>query len=167
MINVIRSQEIPASLLRANPSYRGIDILEAFDVDFHSKCYLTESKAPANSHHFEVDHFIPQNENPNLVYEWTNLYPILEQANKIKPKSTPIGGYLDPCNDNVETEIIYSLSRITGKINFEPRDSRNLKAVNTSNLLYFVHNGRENEMSKQKAKNIQALINQEIGRAHV
>ncbi|MFN0049822.1 MAG: hypothetical protein ACKVOU_11930 [Cytophagales bacterium] len=160
MINLERRKEIPASLLRQNPSYRAADILQAFDEDFHSKCYLTEYKAPANSHFFEVDHFISQSEAPELAYEWTNLFPIYESANKIKPKKTPEGGYLNPCYDDVESEIIYSYSSITSEITFKAKNPINTKSKNTVILLMTLHNGRENEDSKMKAKNLQALINE-------
>lgn len=160
MINIERRKEIPASLLKSNPSYREADILQAFDEDFYSKCYLTEYKAPANSYFFEVDHFIPQSEEPALTYEWTNLFPIYESANKIKPKKTPEGGYLNPCVDDVETEIIYFYSPITGEINFRSKNPTNPKSVNTVNLLKILHHGREYEDSKMKAKNLQALINE-------
>ena len=84
-------------------SYRNSDLLQAFDNCFYSKCYLTEQKY-ANSWAMDVDHFIPQNERPDLVYTWSNLFPADHKANMTKPRKTPHGGYLDPTNpnDNVE-----------------------------------------------------------------
>ena len=55
-------------------AYRTSDLLEAFDRNFFSKCYLTEEKY-VNSWIMDIEHFIPQNERPDLVYEWTNLFP--------------------------------------------------------------------------------------------
>jgi len=91
-------------------SYRNSDLLHAFDKCFYSKCYLTEQKF-ANSWCMDVEHFIPQNERPDLVYTWSNLFPSEHKANMMKPRKTPKGGYLDPTNpnDDVEKSIQYSL----------------------------------------------------------
>ncbi len=125
-------------------SYRNSDILEAFDRCFYGKCYLTEEKF-FNSWKMDVDHFIPQNENPALIYEWTNLYPTEHKANMSKPRRTPAAGYLDPCNDDddVESQIIYTLTGFGGKPNFDPGNPDNQKEVNTANLLNRLHNGHD------------------------
>lgn len=88
----------------------------------------------------EIDHFLPQNERPDLVCEWSNLYAIDNKANKCRPKTIPDGGYLDPCNpeDDVEQEIIYAVE-FGGTVDFEARNAANLKAVNTAELLRKVH----------------------------
>ena len=105
-------------------SYRNSDLLEAFDRDFHSKCYLTEQKSE-NSWIMDIEHFIPQAERPDLVFEWRNLFPADHYANMIKPRKTPPGGYLNPCdpNDDVETEIIYTLSAMGISPHFDAKDS--------------------------------------------
>lgn len=127
-------------------SYRSSDLLVAFDRDFHSKCYLTESKY-VNSWIMDIEHFIPQNERPDLIYEWTNLFPAEHYSNMIKPRATPNGGYLNPCdpNDDVENEIFYTLSAYGEDPCFEPVNKRNTKATNTCNLLNRVHNGHNDD----------------------
>lgn len=123
-------------------SYRNSDLLTAFNRCFYSKCYLTEQWFP-NSWNMDVEHFVSQNEDPTKRYEWTNLYPAEHRANTMKPRETPIGGYLDPCNptDDVENEIMYSLSTMGQIPNFDARENHNLKAQNTANLLKILHNG--------------------------
>lgn len=130
-------------------SYRSSDLLDAFDRVFHSKCYLTEEKF-SNSYIMDVEHFIPQNENPALVYDWENLYPASHYPNMIRTRVTPHGGYMNPCNpkDNVELEIIYSLSDIGYDPHFEPLNSNNIKAVNSCNLLERLHNGHDSNTRK-------------------
>ena len=127
-------------------SYRSSDLLEAFDRDFYSKCYLTEDKY-ANSWIMDIEHFIPQNERADLVYEWTNLFPADHYTNMIKPRITPVGGYLNPCdpNDDVEKDIIYTLSSYGENPDFNPSDNANIKAINTCNLLNRVHNGHDKD----------------------
>jgi hypothetical protein len=126
------------------PNYRTSDLLDAFDRCFFAKCYLTE-KGFANSYAMDVEHFVPQNENPSLRFTWTNLLPADHIANMIKPRNTPTGGYLDPCDakDDVESEIIYSLSIMGDTPKFQARNSSNAKAVNTCTLLNRIHNGHD------------------------
>lgn len=182
MININRRTEIPQSLVTTEiqqyieqailylndsvnntkpekpTSYRNSDLLIAFEEDFYSKCYLTEMKF-ANSWIMDIEHFIPQNERPDLVYEWTNLFPAEHYSNMIKPRSTPNGGYLNPCDpaDDVENEIIYTLSLYGADPYFEPRNRNNIKAVNTCNLLNRVHNGHDNK-TQNATKNLRHSI---------
>ncbi len=176
MINITRQRKSPASLnteeIRkyideaviyiSNPnnnnkpskpeSYRNSDLLEAFDRDFYSKCYLTEMKF-INSWEMDIEHFIPQSERPDLVYDWNNLFPAEHYSNMIKPRDTPQGGYLNPCdpNDNVETEIKYTLSSYGDDPYFEATNKDNQKAVNTSKLLDRLHNGHNHDTEKATA----------------
>jgi hypothetical protein len=139
-------------------SYRTSDLLEAFDIDFYSKCYLTEEWF-SNSWSMDVEHFIPKNERPDLVYEWTNLFPASHYANMIKPRKTPPGGYLNPCTDteDVESEIIYTLAALGADPYFEARNPQNIKAVNTASLLIRIHNGHD-ENTKKATKNLRFTI---------
>jgi hypothetical protein len=127
-------------------SYRNSDLLAAFDRCFHSKCYLTEQWFP-NSWCMDVEHFVSQNEDPTKRYAWTNLYPAEHRANKMKPRATPVGGYLDPCDpaDDVESDIFYSVGVMGQFPKFDPRDPANAKAVNTTNLLNDLHNGHDED----------------------
>ncbi|MDR3196912.1 MAG: hypothetical protein LBU34_03495 [Planctomycetaceae bacterium] len=182
MINIKRTQTIPASLDRPEikqyiqelaaylddqqnrqkpkkpGSYRNSDILEIFDSDFFAKCYLTEEKFP-NSWVMEIDHFIPQNERPDLLYEWTNLFPISHIANTLKPKKTPEGGYLNPCDnaDDVEREILYALFEFGKRPSFVAKNPDNLKAVNTAKLLDTLHNGH-NDNTEKKTETLRHTI---------
>lgn len=139
--------------------YRNNDVLDAFDRDFYSKCYLTEEKFP-NSYSMEVEHFRSKafGQSPELKYEWSNLYPCTHDANSLKPKKDPDSGYLDPCdgNDDVEKDILYDLL-FDGVACFGVRDETNIKAKNTVRLLDKVHNGTD-YTSKQKTKRLRHLI---------
>lgn len=139
-------------------NYRGSDLLTAFDRDFHSKCYLTEQKY-ANSWSMDVEHFIPQVENPSLVYEWTNLFPASAAANSMKPRRTPQGGYLNPCDvaDDVETEIICTLEALGENPRFSARNAANVKSVNTCILLNRLHHGHD-ENTKQLTADLRHAI---------
>ena len=101
----------------------------------------------------DIEHFVPQNERPDLIYEWTNLFPAAHYANMIKPRTTPVGGYLNPCvaTENVETEIIYTLSKYGQDPFFEAANPANIKATNTCTLLIRLHNGHDNATKKATA----------------
>jgi hypothetical protein len=144
---------------KCSQSYRNEDLFEAFDRDFFAKCYLTE-KAFSNSYAMDVEHFRAKafDQYPELKYEWSNLYPADHDANMVKPRIDPVGGYLDPCEvgDDVEKEIKYSIAYL-GEVHFEAKNSLNIKAVNTANLLDRIHNG-DDYASNQKTKNLRDLI---------
>lgn len=138
MINVVRNQPAPLSLA-SQTVYRSADVVEALHKVFRGKCYLTE-KVFDSPNEMEIDHFIPQNERPDLACAWENLYAIDNKANKQRPKQSPNGGYLDPCNpaDDVEQKIIYVVE-FGGNALFKAKDVTNQKAVNTADLLNHIH----------------------------
>lgn len=140
-------------------SYRNSDVLEAFDRDFYSKCYLTEQKYQS-SYSMDIEHFRSKafGQFPELKYEWTNLYPCSHDANMSKPRIEPIGGYLDPCKskEDVEKEIIYILE-MGGVAFFDVLNEDNVKAVNTCSLLDKIHNGTD-DYSRKKTAELRFLI---------
>lgn len=122
-------------------SYRSSDLLEAFDTYFHAKCYLTEQRF-ASSWEMDVDHFEPANQNPARVYDWTNLFPAAHKANMMRARALPPGGLLDPCVDDVEGDITYTLAAMGETPGFQARDTADPRAVNTAHLLNDLHNGK-------------------------
>ena len=102
----------------------------------------------------DVEHFIPQKERSDLKYEWTNLYPASHDANMMKPRNTPVGGYLNPCepNDDVENGLLYFLDYENDEVHFKATDSTNVAAVNTANLLQKLHNGDTIETRRKTAE---------------
>lgn len=172
MINLTREETAPASLETqeikdyldalalhkenpANPkpnkrAYRNADLLEAFDRCFFKKCYLTEKKFDS-SWEMDVEHFISQTEDSTLRYTWSNLFPADHDANMMKPRNTPEGGYLNPCNpnDDVEKGIFYLLTTDGTAIDFKSVDTQNTKAMNTVSLLNRLHNGHDDNSTKK------------------
>lgn len=144
---------------KCNADYRNEDLFEAFDRDFFAKCYLTEKRFE-NSWAMDIEHFKAKafEQFPELKYEWTNLYPADHDANMVKPRQEPQGGYLDPCSadDDVEKEITY-LALFGGDVAFKATNTNNQKAINTAQLLDKIHNGID-ENSKKKAATLRQLI---------
>jgi hypothetical protein len=145
---------------KPNPSYRNSDLIKIFDEYFFAKCYLTEEKF-TSSYEMDIEHFHSKdfNAHPELHYEWSNLYPAGHDANMTKPRITPVGGYLDPCNpnDDVEKDIFYWLDYRGETCHFDPRDGTNIKAINTANLLNRIHNGHNLE-SKLKTGGLRKAL---------
>ena len=133
------SEERSIAKPECGSAYRTDAVLEALHRVFLGKCYLTE-KVFGSVNEIEIDHFLPRVERPDLKYTWANLYASDHKANISKPKATPPGGYLDPCDpdDDVETQILYVLS-MDDTPNFQARNIGNQKAVNTATLLNRLH----------------------------
>lgn len=152
--NLLDETERKKTLKPDAGAYRNSDVLEAFDRDFYSKCYLTEQKF-ANSWAMDIEHFRSKafGQYPHLKYEWSNLYPCSHDANLLKPKKDPIEGYLDPCdpNDDVEKDIVYTLG-LGGTAFFDPLNDSNIRAKNTVSLLDRVHNGADSDSIKKTAE---------------
>lgn len=139
-------------------SYRSDGLLAAFDTYFYAKCYLTEQKF-ASSWEMDVDHFEPANQVPARVYDWLNLFPAAHKANMMRPRTLPVGGLLDPCVDDVETELIYTLVDYGQEPGFQARAPTNLAAVNTAGLLNDLHNGKaSNADSRSNTRELRKLI---------
>lgn len=138
---------------KCNETYRNADIFTLFDDVFFGKCYLTEEKF-FTSYAMDIEHFIPQNEQPDLKYEWSNLFPASHDANMMKPRKTPSGGYMNPCNpsDDVENDLRYFFDHEDDTAHFEAIDSTNLRAVNTAKLLQKLHNGDSPETQRKTAE---------------
>ena len=139
-------------------SYRSSDLLAVFETHFHAKCYLTEQKF-ASAWEMDVDHFEPANQAPSRVYDWTNLFPAAHKANMMRPRSLPPGGLLDPCVDDVETNIIYTLVDVGEEPCFRAHDPTNQAALNTAGLLNDLHNGKANDTdSRSNTRELRKLI---------
>ena len=191
MINISRSSEAPSSLVTKKiqdfidacilhkedpdtnplpdkkPAYRNSDLLDALGRDFYNKCYLTEQKF-ANAYVMDVEHFIPKNEQPELRYDWNNLFPAEHRANMVKPRKNPVGGYLNPCdpNDDVENQIIYGLIPDEYGISvptFDAIDDTCLKTKNTCKLLNKIHNG-DTPYSTKSSEELRFAINAKYAR---
>lgn len=175
MINVDRSVVAPPAI---GDNWRTEQILESLGIVFLNKCYLCENLS-ANPQDFEVDHFLTRAERNDLTLQWENLYLICENCNRMKPKSTPLGGYLDPCNsnENVESEIGYILNvnDYDNPIFVCGNPSPSRKAINTANLLMRLHHGSNpntrrktaslrNAIEKQASKLITAIANHQKAR---
>lgn len=139
-------------------SYRGSDVLQAFDDHFFSKCYLTE-QWHGTSYEMDVDHFVPVNQDATLKYDWHNLFPAAHKANMMRPRQWPAGGLLDPCRDDVAARLIATIGPNGQAPRFEAVDATDQAASNTAALLNLLHNGKLNdESSRLNTKHLRVTI---------
>ena len=139
-------------------SYRGSDVLQAFDTCFFSKCYLTEQWY-GSSYEMDVDHFVPINQDPALKFEWANLFPAAHKANMMRPRQWPAGGLLDPCRDDIEARLLVTIGGNGQAPKFEAADATDQAACNTAELLNMLHNGRLNDTnSRLNTKHLRVTI---------
>ena len=154
MIKIERAQTAPASLADRK-SYKGSDVLEQLENDFHGKCYLCERNVGAD---FQVEHLRPKSGYPEKKYEWSNLFPACgcnQRRLKWKGRSElnadgeetgfPLGGMLDPAQDEIE-QLLYQAARLGTSVidtfvDFSPVDPNNKAAANTAEELSWIHNG--------------------------
>ena len=80
MFNVDRTPNAPPSLAN-HTSYSDEDVLYELREIFYNKCYLCESKEPAD---INVEHLVPHRNNPELKFAWTNLFYCCSRCNNIK-----------------------------------------------------------------------------------
>lgn len=156
MVNCDRITITPPTITN---KVRTPEVLKALGVVFRNKCYLCE-KSDLSPDCFEIDHFIPVNENPLLEMDWNNLYLCCNNCNKSRSKSTPSGGLLDPCHTNhdVENEIKYSFALHKYDIPiFSPTsNSPTVIVLNTIEQLNLMHFG--NAITKTKCESLRHVI---------
>lgn len=69
-----KSQRAADSLQNAkkcNRSYNTPEVNAALKELFHGKCYICENKQITS---YNIEHLIPHHENPDLKYDWNNLF---------------------------------------------------------------------------------------------
>lgn len=134
MFNVVRTIPAPASLA-AQRDYKGQDVVNALRTMFHSKCYLCEQDSIANP---EVEHFIPHNKQPNLMYGWDNLFYACRRCNSIK--SNTHVNLLNATDSNVDVfeEIIhFAGNAAVGEIQIVPSSEEpSQETINTAHLIW-------------------------------
>ncbi|SCY34926.1 HNH endonuclease [Pseudomonas sp. NFACC37-1] len=95
MFKVERPHEFPECNERTG--YNTPDIVKALEKIFLGKCYLCEQHALSDP---EIEHFQPHKGNPNLKFDWSNLYYACSRCNSIKGSSHT--NLLDCCDPDTD-----------------------------------------------------------------
>ncbi|MCS1373861.1 HNH endonuclease [Serratia marcescens] len=132
MFNVIRNVAAPICL--SHNIYNDPTVTEALKKIFHGKCYLCEQARLSDP---EIEHFIPHEGDPDLKYDWSNLFYSCSRCNSIK--SNTHVNLLDCSNGEVDVsmEIVHlapSLSSENVTIR-APQEAVSNETMNTIVLL--------------------------------
>jgi len=136
MINIQRS-EAPKHKFK----YNDVDIKDKIRNDFFELCYICEEYVPVD---FQIDHFFPKNNFPELENDWNNLFFCCPKCNEERPRDINTAGkeVLNNCKDDVEKKIGLKFEKIkTGtRIQITP-NAKDIKTKNTVKLLNRIYNG--------------------------
>ncbi len=164
MINIVKSDKIPASLSieKAKPSsknYRCEGVLPQLVEDFHNKCYICEDYGPST---LNVEHFKPHKGDRELMFAWENLFLACGHCNN--QKSAKFYHILD-CT-NAEHPI---LEWIKFEIKAFPKEKAKITALSqdplvlqTVELLTNAYNSENTELKMGEAANIRERLIKEI-----
>ena len=127
---------------------------EAFDIlvdDCHSKCYICEDKPTK----INVEHIVPHRNDPELKYDWANLFIACGHCNSIK--GTQFNSILDPTKCDPEEHIALSIDPtedLVGQVKIELLRTDS-STVQTAELLQKVYNGTNTtKMQKIESSNL-------------
>ena len=132
MIRERKSTNVPTSL-STTKQYNGEDVYSQLMEDQHEKCYICERKLVTDH---EIDHFKSENNHPELVQEWTNLFLACRYCNG--KKSDLFDDNVNPLVTNVEEEISQRIDFEQNKavFNTSVSDKQHKNTVEMLNLFY-------------------------------
>ena len=134
------------------------EVNAALQEMFFGKCCICEKKV---SEAIEIEHLIPHKENPDLKYDWNNLFLACRHCNNTKGvKYDPI---LDCSKEEVDKKIAFRKTGHFGsdeKLVFENLDE-NQKTLNTKRLLEAVFYG-STPQKEIEAKMLRRYLRKEI-----
>ena len=143
MIKEKKSTNAPTSLL-ATKLYNGDDVYAQLLEDQHEKCYICERKLVTD---YEVEHFKSENNYPELVQEWTNLFLACGYCNR--RKSDSFDDNINPLTTNVEKEISQRIDFGLNKAIFETSVA-DVQHNNTVRMLNLFYNGKGGKKLRKK-----------------
>lgn len=123
---------------RKNGPYNTEEVNRALREMFHGKCYICENKKATSC---QIEHLKPHKGDPDLKYDWNNLFWSCAHCNNIK--STGFDPILDCTVDDVEKKIAFRKDGYFGteeRLRFDAL-ADDEKTENTVRLLYEVYNG--------------------------
>ncbi|HIY35168.1 MAG TPA: HNH endonuclease [Candidatus Paraprevotella stercorigallinarum] len=135
MIKEKKSKNAPASL-STTKQYNGEDVYAQLMKDQHEKCYICERKLVTD---YEVEHFKSENNYPELVQEWTNLFLACRYCNGKKSNSFDDNVY--PLTTDVEEEISQRIDFGQNKAVFSTSVT-DVQHDNTVRMLNLFYNGK-------------------------
>ncbi len=139
-------------------SYNTPEVNAALREMFHGKCYLCENKESTS---FQIEHMYSCGKNPELKYDWNNLFLVCAHCNNTKlDKYEPI---LDCTKENIEEAIAFRKKGYFGteeELVFEVLDFTD-ETLNTQRLLKEIYYG-STPQKKMEAKILRKILRKEL-----
>ena len=136
--------------------YYSTKIVDELEKIFYGKCYLCEDKAG----NINIEHLVPHKGNPELKYDWNNLYYSCSRCNEIKHEQTNI---LDCCNENIDVFKAIKCLCTTDKNGyiFVEAQNKDNETINTANLLNRCYNEKDTSTRRISQTYLYNKINDE------
>jgi uncharacterized protein (TIGR02646 family) len=122
----------------------------------HRKCAYCEHRFGRGSR-VEIEHYISRYEDPNLVFEWTNLLPACQLCNGAKLHQIHGGLLVRP--DEEDPEAFFSMESDTGKLIPNPlSDDRHQERASATIKLCDLNRGDLREIRLEEMQFVVRLI---------
>lgn len=152
MVKVERSFPAPDSLAieaqKKDGSYSESDVVERLKNDFHNKCYICELDDLSDP---QVEHLRPHfnGQYPDRKFDWNNLFWSCGHCNNVKNQRKYDDNIIDCCKEDPESMIYFRLH--SGEISITAKNSDNIKAMRTAELVTEVFNLKNTGMRVYKS----------------
>jgi hypothetical protein len=158
MVRLSKSR-LPSGIeIKSERDYRSGEVFNTLISDCHGKCYLCEEKPTT----INVEHIVPHRSDPELKYDWDNLYIACGHCNGIK--GDKFSGIIDPVKVDPEEHIALTLDFTDNlvervKIDVLTQDDETLR---TAELLSFIYNGGGTDIKDLESSNLRDHILREL-----
>lgn len=93
MVKIVRSTLV-SSALTERKSYTADEVVDQLEQDFNYKCYICELGKLSD---INVEHLHPHHGNPDLKYDWNNLFLSCPHCNSVKNRAIYEKNIIDCC----------------------------------------------------------------------
>ena len=140
----------PDTPIKSDADYRSAEVLSTLAKDCHDKCYICEDKPTT----INVEHIVPHRSDPDLKYDWYNLFIACGHCNNIK--LAKYDDILNPSTCDPEEHIALSASitdEIIDRVMVESL-KHDTSTLVTVELLDLVYNGNTTPIKKLESANL-------------
>lgn len=165
MVKVARTFPAPASLAiekkKSSGSYVKQDVIDQLCADFDNKCYICNM---ANIPDIQVEHLVAHKGNLDLKFDWNNLFLSCPHCNSVKNCNEYSSDILNCCE--VDPEQYLDFISQSSKIYAVSRDTSNLSANKTANLITDVFNQKNTGIRIKTCERRAQLLNKEMSQLY-
>lgn len=141
---------LPPLSLAKRKSYNEPDTIQQLKTIFNNKCYICEMQELQDG---IIEHLIPHRGDPDLKFDWRNLFWACNRCNSIKNRKEYEGKIIDCCKVDPEKHLRCIYDPYTKQITVIPKDLQETSKM-TAQLITETYNLtdtgiRENSLSQR------------------